>query len=97
MYITYTYMIESISISEFRNLLASYIEKLRTRRGYKLRLLDRNKPVVTLANAAENEGKRASKAGAALLRAASLAEKIEPEDDSDDISSHVNRYLYGKK
>ena len=88
------YMIESVSISEFRNLLADYIEKLSHRRGYKVRLLDRNKPVVTLVNVLNLDKKISSKTGAALLHMGSLAEKTEPMDTSPDISAHLDDYLY---
>lgn len=94
MYIMYT-MIEETSISQFRNRLADFIDKLRHRENYRVQLLDRRRPVVTLKNVASHAGVKKANSGRALLSLARKFEKKTPKDVSTDISSHVNRYLYG--
>lgn len=89
------YMIENVSISEFRQNLAVFLEKLKTKRDYKLRLMDRKRPLLTLVKEETLEEPKMN-TGRALLEAMKKAEKIKPKDSVSDVSQHVDHYLYGK-
>ena len=89
------YMLEQISISQFRGRLADFIGKLRSKSGYRLQLLDRNRPVVTLARVEKSPRKKAN-IGKALLAVAQKLEKNPVKNTPSDISSRVNHYLYGR-
>lgn len=91
------YMIENISISEFRQNLAGFLEKLKTRANYKIRLMDRKRPLLTLVKEQTLEEPKMN-AGAALLEAAKKIKQLnlKPKDSATDVSEHIDHYLYGK-